>query len=119
MSQNPLSAIVALHDDLYAFISGFGFFRHRVNPIHTFDELAAVIRLAHKYNVPQVQDQALPHIALKPAHSIGVINLACLTDMPSLLSVAFYDCAHRGSALLDGWTHEDGTVEHLSDADLR
>ncbi|KAI1795320.1 hypothetical protein LXA43DRAFT_1090970 [Ganoderma leucocontextum] len=108
----------------------------RGNPVRTFDEVAAVIRLAHKYNIQQVQEQALaslqewasfsysspspkPQIALKPAHNIGVVNLARLTDTPSLLPLALYRCAYLGSNVFDGWTHEDGTVEHLPEAELR
>ncbi|KAI1795288.1 hypothetical protein LXA43DRAFT_882184, partial [Ganoderma leucocontextum] len=110
------------------------------NPECTFDEISAVIRLAHKYNIPRVQDQALtslhecdfptsfavyfnpppkPQIALESEHSIDVVNLARLTDTPSLLPLVLYDCAILGSDVFDAWTHEDGSVEHLSEADLR
>ena len=110
--------------------------------IRTFDELSAVIRLAHKYHIPQVQNQALrtlqeydftslfavfsgtppdvgPEIAIAPVHAIGAVNLARLTDTPSMLPLALYRCASLGNALLDGWKREDGTIERLSDADLR
>ncbi|PIL26495.1 hypothetical protein GSI_12253 [Ganoderma sinense ZZ0214-1] len=103
---------------------------------HTFDEVAAVIRLAHKYDIPQVLNQALatlqahtfptsfaafsapsgtPEIDLKPAHFIGVVNFAWLTDTPHMLPLALYRCCY----LIDGWTHEDGTVEHLCPANLK
>ncbi len=103
-----------------------------------FDELSAVIRLAHKYHIQDVQDQALdvlresiltPRFAnwdepltiahIRTPQYIGVINLARLTDTPSLLPGAFYICAYVGGGLLDGCAHEDGTVEHLSTDDLR
>ncbi|PIL26504.1 hypothetical protein GSI_12262 [Ganoderma sinense ZZ0214-1] len=110
------------------------------NPTRTFDELSAVIRLAHKYNVSQVLEQALSSLhefgfatsfatysnplpgsplALDPWLNIAVVNLANLTDTPSLLPLALFRCAYLGGELFDGWTHEDGTVEHLSEADLR
>ncbi|PIL26538.1 hypothetical protein GSI_12296 [Ganoderma sinense ZZ0214-1] len=115
-------------------------------PLRTFDEVSAVIRLAHKYHIPQVQHQALSflrehhfthsfpafshplappgaggaEIAIAPVHAIGAVNLARLTDTPSMLPLALYRCAYLGAgALLDGWTRADGTVERLSDADLR
>ncbi|PIL26496.1 hypothetical protein GSI_12254 [Ganoderma sinense ZZ0214-1] len=108
---------------------------------HTFDQISAIIRLAHKYRIPQIQDQALSllqefwytssfyiftgprpdrDIDIRPVHAIGAVNLARLTDTPSMLPLALYECAHLdGGALFDGWTREDGTVERLSDADLR
>ncbi len=103
-----------------------------------------MIRLAHKYDIQAVQDQALAYIQehcyttdfaiysspaaksksassieLLPVHSIGAVNLARLTDTPSILPLALYHCASLGSALLDGWTRENGIVEHLAPADLR
>ncbi|KAI1795326.1 hypothetical protein LXA43DRAFT_882141 [Ganoderma leucocontextum] len=112
----------------------------RANPIRTFDELSAVIRLAHKYHISQVQEQALallkkyslnatsittyssppPHsqLILDPRLNIGVVNLARLTDTPSLLPLALYCCTYLGGDLFDGWTHEDGTIEHLSEPDI-
>ena len=115
----------------------------RESRTRTFDELSSVIRLAHKYNVPQVLDQALASLrdlgfaasfaahcshplplgnsplALDPSFSIAVVNLARLTNTPSLLPLALYHCAYLGSDVLDGWAREDGTLERLSDADLR
>lgn len=111
-----------------------------MDPVRPFDELSAVIRLAHKYSIPQVQVQALASLeeygfvtsfeaysrtspnsqfSFKRAYNIGVVNLARLTDTPSLLPLALYECAYLGSTVLDGWTRGDGTVEHLSHADLR
>ncbi|PIL26497.1 hypothetical protein GSI_12255 [Ganoderma sinense ZZ0214-1] len=112
----------------------------RTNRMRTFDELSAVIRLAHKYNIQQVEEQAIaflqeygfptsfaayshpstkPHIVLNPAHSIGVANLAHLIDTPSLLPLALFHCVFLGSKIFDGCTHEDGSVEYLPEADLR
>ncbi|KAI1795298.1 hypothetical protein LXA43DRAFT_37447 [Ganoderma leucocontextum] len=112
----------------------------KVNPTRTFDEVSAIIRLAHKYHIPQVQNQAIallqdyhftdsftllsspapePNVDVEPVHAIGAVNLARLTDTPSMLPLALYRCAYLGSARLDGWARRDGTVERLSDTDLR
>ena len=58
-------------------------------------------------------------IPLEPTHYIGIVNLARLTDTPTLLPLALYNCAYLGSSILDGWIREDGTIEHLSCADVR
>ena len=42
-----------------------------------------------------------------------------MTDTPTLLPLALYSCAYLGGSILDGWTREDGTVEHLSCVDVR
>ncbi|KAI1786292.1 hypothetical protein LXA43DRAFT_952775 [Ganoderma leucocontextum] len=110
-------------------------------PCRTLDEISAFIRLADKYDIRHVQDQAMA--ALKEyfpgdfdtfnlsgapggdsipslaTQAIGAVNLARLTDMPSILPLALYQCAHLEGVLLDGWKRKDGTVEHLSPADLR
>ncbi|PIL26479.1 hypothetical protein GSI_12237 [Ganoderma sinense ZZ0214-1] len=104
----------------------------------TFDELSAVIRLAHKYHIQDVQDQALAFLQetvfpssfarwyepftgthVTAIQSIGVVNIARLTNTPSLLPHGFYFCTYLGGKLFDGWTREDGTVEQLSTDDLR
>ncbi len=96
---------------------------HGTSP-RTFNEISAAIRLAHKYHIQDVQDQALaslktgmyssdfddwfmpPTLAclkdLKPSAAISVVNLARLTDTPSLLPGALYLCSHLGGRLLDG-----------------
>ena len=99
-----------------------------------------MIRLAHKYRIESVQEQALTAlktgfpdtfeayrdmpddqslIEFEEVHAIGAVTLARLTDTPSILPFALYRCCALGSALLDGWTREDGWVEHLSPQDLR
>ncbi len=52
-------------------------------------------------------------------HATGAVNLARLTDTPLMLPSALFWCCHLGGKLIDGWTREDGTVEHLSVADLK
>ncbi|KAM5539620.1 hypothetical protein V8D89_006729 [Ganoderma adspersum] len=85
----------------------------------TFDELSAVIRLAHKYHIQDVQDQALDVLR----ETVISSRFVCCDDLStvthSLLPCAFYICAYLGGQLMDGWEREDGTVEHLSTADLR
>ena len=106
----------------------------------TFDATVAVIRLAHKYDLPAVRNQALsvlrkhtfpsrgprpwrtypnPTVRVRDIHAIGAVSIARLLDKPALLYPALYRCAVLGSAVLDGWTRDDGTVEHLTLADLR
>ncbi|KAI1795311.1 hypothetical protein LXA43DRAFT_37645 [Ganoderma leucocontextum] len=113
------------------------------DPVRHFDEVFALVRLAHKYHIQPVQDQALAALRLfdftddfntyftgianktrslvsKKARAIGAVNLARLTDTPSMLPLALYRCAYLDSALLlEGWKRRDGTVEELSPADLR
>ena len=123
-------------------ISPISYQQTDADPVRTFDEVSALVRLAHKYHVQPVQDQALAALRVfdftddfdtyddgltnnveslisKDAQAIGAVNLARLTDTPSMLPLAMYQCAYLTSALLDGWKRRDGTVEELSRADLR
>nr|VWP00253.1 N/A [Ganoderma boninense] len=123
----------------YAFTLQISYHATSSNPTRTFNELSAVIRLTHKYNVSQVEEQALSSLhefdfptsfsaysnplpgsplAVDPWLNIAIVNLARLTDTPSLLPLALFRCTYLGSNLFDGWTREDGTVEHLAEADL-
>ena len=98
--------------------------------MRTFDELSAVIRLAHKYHVQQLLDQTLASLhaygfvssfsayarlppdadlALDASHSIGIVNLARLTDTPALLPLALYRCAYLDGGVLDGCARADVT----------
>ncbi|TFK79702.1 hypothetical protein K466DRAFT_505139 [Polyporus arcularius HHB13444] len=104
-----------------------------------YDEVAAVVRLAHKYQIEDVERQALaalqydradygnfsnPSVPLRisydrPRLDIGVVNIARLTNTPSLLPYSLYMCANLGGEVLKGYTREDGSVEYLSPDDLR
>ena len=106
---------------------------------HTCDELSALARLSHKYRIRDVEEQALELLrdrytddfdkwrfgvgkrsaASTKSDCIGVVNVARLTDTPSLLPAALYSCCLLGGPLLDGWTREDGCVEYLSNDDLK
>uniref|UniRef100_A0A5K1K5J5 Probable 3-oxoacyl-[acyl-carrier-protein] reductase oxidoreductase (EC) n=1 Tax=Ganoderma boninense TaxID=34458 RepID=A0A5K1K5J5_9APHY len=113
----------------------------------SFHQIASVVRLAHKYHVPDALAQALsalqerfpesfdawesrhdhrtsratPKLKLKvrPRQAIGIINLARLVDHPALLPLAFYKCAALGSAVLEGYKREDRSVEHLARRDAQ
>ncbi|KAI0742369.1 hypothetical protein C8Q80DRAFT_1055549, partial [Daedaleopsis nitida] len=118
-----------------------------------FADVAAVVRLAHKYQIEDLQRQALSALkedltnferctsmpsrrlnmqySIESAHSyepilhkpppaaIGIVNLARLTDSPPLLIIGLYICCCLGGRIVDGWKHDDGTVEYLSPSDLR
>ncbi|KAH9856111.1 hypothetical protein C2E23DRAFT_722423 [Lenzites betulinus] len=116
----------------------------------SFSQLSAVARLAHKYNIADLETQASTVLqsayvqtfadleALQafreledpgPADgnfptfddvcAIGAINYARLLDQPGVLPYAMYTCCGLGADILDGWTREDGTREHLSTEDLK
>ena len=107
----------------------------------TFDQLSSVTRLSHKYNIGDLEDQAIRclktlfpdswedfnsnvgrcfgELEVLPVHAIGAVNLARLTGTPSVLPSALYLCCQLGSTIFDGWTREDGQTEHLSPEDLR
>ena len=54
------------------------------------------------------------------AESIGTIILARLTNRPMLLPMAMYSCCSaEGAAFIDGWKRGDGSVERLSDVDMK
>ncbi|KAI0706734.1 hypothetical protein C8T65DRAFT_577234 [Cerioporus squamosus] len=108
-----------------------------------FDVVAAVIRLGHKYEIDWMVKKGLEYLkrrypddylrwslqATDPtvrfddpsvfARSISVVNLARLTDTPSLLRPAFLLCCMMDPhVLMQGYQREDGTCERLSADDL-
>ncbi|KAM5539625.1 hypothetical protein V8D89_006734 [Ganoderma adspersum] len=108
------------------------------NATFCFHQISAVIRLAHKYHVQDVLDQAVESlqqyftsdfgtwtsggggvVRLHSRHAIGVVNLARLVDRPSLLPIAFYKCALLGGDAVNGYRREDKTVEYLRRRDLK
>ena len=58
-----------------------------------------------------------PH-TFQPVHSIGVVNLARLTNNLSMLPTALMDCCTLGAEIVDGLVREDGTRETLAPDDL-
>ena len=116
------------------------FFHDTDEPKPTFNQVSAVIRLAHKYNVEDILRQGLS--ALKTyytddfdlfesepctlvefhdgdACAISAVNLAQLTDTPEILPFALYKCCALGGAILDGCKREDGTSDRLDTETLR
>ena len=108
------------------------------SPSPSFDELFAVVRLAHKYGIVNVERQGLEAVqeiygsdvstCFDPSSSddsrfvgyaIGAVNLARLTNTPSILPVAMLRCACLGGSVTDGWRRDDGSVEQLSLEDLK
>ncbi|KAI0669065.1 hypothetical protein C8Q78DRAFT_978671 [Trametes maxima] len=120
------------------------FLANQTKVFMTFDHLSAVIRLSHKYDIEDVLSQGclalrtcfsstfdsfgtvsvtLPGVPgaspYSTVHPIPSVNLARLTGTPDILPYAVYKCFLLDGKLLDGWTREDGTVEHLNNQDLR
>ncbi|PIL26442.1 hypothetical protein GSI_12200 [Ganoderma sinense ZZ0214-1] len=114
--------------------------RREDDPQLSLHQISAIIRLTHKYHIEDLHGQALyvlqdafgPRSLRKweddfcsallswdDAGPIAVVNIARLTDTPSLLPIALYECCNLGEILIDGRKGEDGTVEHLSPADLK
>lgn len=76
--------------------------------LHSFDEIFAVVRLAHKYHIQSVQDQEMhglqeywltsdfdvhccspkSRIWIDGAHYIGAVYLSRLTETPLVLALA-------------------------------
>ncbi|EJF60290.1 hypothetical protein DICSQDRAFT_63386 [Dichomitus squalens LYAD-421 SS1] len=110
-------------------------------PQYSFDQVSALVRLAHKYGVQDVLDRSLRalqdarytkdfsryleleldptecDVKISPVHAIGAVNLAQLTQTSALLPLALYDCCQYGGDVLDGWRRDDGEVEYLSRED--
>ncbi|KAI1792548.1 hypothetical protein LXA43DRAFT_325643 [Ganoderma leucocontextum] len=100
----------------------------------SFEQIFAVVRLSHKYQVDDIFQQAMSllkkYYTTRPdclektlpfttTHAIGAANLAVLTETPVILPSALFHCASLGPSVLDGWTRDDGSVEHLSHTDVR
>lgn len=111
----------------------------RVNP--PYEELAAQIRLGHKYEVDQMVQRNLdylkqyyvdeyhawmntPTATLEPRgfqgkHAIGIVNLARLTGADSMLTTALLNCSMLPTPLIvEGFQREDGSWEVLSMDDI-
>ncbi|KAL1938107.1 hypothetical protein VTO73DRAFT_11936 [Trametes versicolor] len=113
------------------------FYQDEKGPYISFEQVAAVIGLAHKYNIADLERQALSvlkscychtfeafeydsrPITVEKVDAIAAIALARLTDTPTILPLALYRCCALRSSVLDGWMGEDGKIEHLSPEDLR
>ncbi|KAI0351202.1 hypothetical protein OH77DRAFT_1430000 [Trametes cingulata] len=105
----------------------------------SFHEVSAILRLAHKYGIADLEQQALcalrtryvksfkeferdtysENIDFFQIHAIGAVNYARLTGALDILPFAMYECCTLGGSIVDGWKREDGTVERLAHADLK
>ncbi|KAI0706736.1 hypothetical protein C8T65DRAFT_651819 [Cerioporus squamosus] len=141
------SAIVHLSDspeDLRHFLHAF-FPGKALRPMGRLDppyeELAAQIRLGHKYEVDQMVQRNIDYLkqyyvddyfawtnaptppleprGFEPKHAIGIVNLARLTGTESILSTALMHCSVLEPALIvRGFQREDGSWEVLSMDDI-
>ncbi|TBU39732.1 hypothetical protein BD309DRAFT_969065 [Dichomitus squalens] len=117
--------------------------RHVYLPDHkyTFNELEAMARLAHKYQIEDVLEQAISLLKTyytdqsvkwetyhdpsvlpfshRDANPIGIVLLARVLEESSMLPVAFYWCAILGNKILDGWKRHDGKTMYLSREDAK
>ncbi|KAI1795374.1 hypothetical protein LXA43DRAFT_855926, partial [Ganoderma leucocontextum] len=104
----------------------------------TYQAISACVRLGHKYQLDHLLDSTLGYLRryyptnfntyanfltppplFRPIHSIGVVNLACLTGAHDLLPIALYECCSLAAVeLLRGFRRNDGTHKLLSSADL-
>ncbi|KAM5536111.1 hypothetical protein V8D89_010210 [Ganoderma adspersum] len=112
------------------------FAMRKASPLE-FHQLSALVRLAHKYQIDDLQAQAVSALqtyfvsdiaslatrfsAFKAPEGCGIemIYLARLLDMPHLLPMAFYSATFVGGRVVNGWALEDGTVRYLEPDDLR
>ncbi|CCM05799.1 uncharacterized protein FIBRA_08033 [Fibroporia radiculosa] len=110
-----------------------------------FLKAAALIRLGHKYHMERIRDAALDRLKTcfpaqllqweaiiensgsnemefdaDPTYGIVVVNLARLTDTPSLLPIGLYLCCLLDmDDLVDGCHYEDGSFDQLDSEDLK
>lgn len=101
--------------------------------------ISAAVRLGHKYQMSKLLDHAIAHLKkhytndydtwydnedyvpcgfASREHAIGVVNLARLTGETSLLPTALLGCCMLSEDVLDGFARADGSLEHLSMADV-
>ena len=96
------------------------------------DSVANCIRLAHKYNIPDVLADALEELKesfpdalcdgdtwAPSVDAIVAVNLARLIEMLSMPHFPLYECCRlSGDALLSGRKRSDGLLDTLSTSDL-
>ena len=104
----------------------------------SFDTISSLVRMGHKYEIDSAMDSALAYLRsyypsdfgswkantegapkFQPVHSIGVLNLARLTEAFDMIPAAFWICCNLDiEELRGGFEREDGTLETLSTTDL-
>ncbi|EIW56959.1 uncharacterized protein TRAVEDRAFT_99981, partial [Trametes versicolor FP-101664 SS1] len=105
----------------------------------SFNQVSAIVRLAHKYNIADLEGQAFSalkayytdsfdehesagfhsQVSFDNVHAIGAVNYARLANRLEILPYALYACCGLRGDIVYGWEREDGTVEHLSPEDLK
>lgn len=112
-----------------------------MEPAHSSEhwELPALVRLAHKYQIDVIERLAIDRLkrvftndfdawnhpdplraSYKAYNAVEMLQLARLTNNPSMLPVAFYACIqHVERAIVDGMAREDGTLVFLDGADAK
>ena len=105
-----------------------------------FAELAALVRMSHKYHVEDVHARAMHHLKLyftndlatwdtagadgnlflhiTPPDALAAVNLARLTHTDSVLPTALYLCCQLDGELAAGVERPDGSTERLEQRDL-
>ncbi|KAI0831751.1 hypothetical protein BC628DRAFT_1349625 [Trametes gibbosa] len=105
-----------------------------------FAELAALVRMSHKYHVEDLHSRAMHHLKLyftndlsvwdaagvdgnafvhvTPPDAITAISLARLTHAESVLPTALYLCCQLDGELSAGVERPDGSTERLDGKDL-
>ena len=105
-----------------------------------FAELAALIRMSHKYHVEDLHSRSMHHLKsyftndlsvwdvagadgsvslhITPPDAIAAVNLARLTHTDSVLPTALYLCCQLDQELNLGVERADGSVERLEPRDL-
>ena len=101
--------------------------------------ISGIVRLDHKYELNSLYEQAMGYLTTyyttdfnswangshasdwepEPIHAISAINLARLTNTPSILPAAFYICATLGPDIAVGFARAVGSYERLAPEDLR
>ncbi|KAI0669060.1 hypothetical protein C8Q78DRAFT_978985 [Trametes maxima] len=104
----------------------------------TMDSVSAVARLSHKYQIDQLLAQALAILTefytdnfnewIKPYRettlvansldAVSAINIAHLTNTPSILPLAFLHATRSGSSIMRGCCRDDSLIEGLAYPDL-
>ncbi|EJF58693.1 hypothetical protein DICSQDRAFT_35215, partial [Dichomitus squalens LYAD-421 SS1] len=104
----------------------------------SFDTISSIARMGHEYQIYNAVKYALTYLRcyypsdyagwkqnkrgapnFRPAHSIGVMNLARLTQTSDIMPAAFWICCNLDiDHLQAGFKRNDGTVETLSRTDL-
>lgn len=102
----------------------------------SFHDISNCVRMAAKYGTPELLKSSLGELRrffpstlaawdkrrhlFRPGQAIIAVNLARLTNAPSILPAALYSCCQLSvNELLGGYSRPDAVVETLSAEDLR